>query len=151
MSHVNNLIHCVWGTKRRFPYLTPVNRVQIVEHIRRYSEEKGIYIDFINGHKDHIHCLLSLNPTQSLSRVVNLLKGESSNWISNNVTSCTGFSWANEYYAISVSPSVLVRVRNYIRDQDVHHQKRTWANEQEEFLKTIDSYSRQFRWDKVLD
>jgi hypothetical protein len=79
------------------------------------------------------------------------IKGESSRWISLNIPYCDEFGWANEYYAISVSPRILDQVRNYIRDQDIHHLKKSWAQEEQEFIRTIDRYSQQFRWDKLSD
>jgi hypothetical protein len=43
--------------------------------------------------------------------------------------------WANEYYAVSVSESLLVQVRRYIDKQEDHHKKKTYADEVEEFLR----------------
>ncbi len=40
-----------------------------------------------------------------------------------------------EFFAGSVSESQLIRVREYIRNQDVHHQGRTFENEFNEFLR----------------
>ena len=151
MSYCNNLIHCVWGTKRRVPFITGSNRAQIIGHIRDYSVRMGIHIDFINGHKDHIHCLLSLSPTQTLSGVVMGIKGESSRWIALNVPYCDGFGWADDSYAISVSPGILNRVRDYIRDQDRHHMKKSWDHEQQAFIRTINHYCQQFPWDNLSD
>ncbi len=151
MSHVNNLVHCVWGTKRRFPFINEQNRPLILGHIRKYADEHGIYIDFINAHKDHVHCIVSLAPTQSLSLVIKGLKGGTSGLIGASIGSGNQFSWASEYYAVSVGPGILDRVRDYIRDQDMHHAKRSWHEEEQEFLKTIDRYSQQFRWDKIRD
>jgi putative transposase len=95
---------------------------------------KKIYIDFINGHSEHIHCLLSLNPDQSLSKVIQLIKGEASFWINKNALSKQRFEWAEEYFAISVSESHLPRVREYIRNQERHHKEKTWEEEYDEFL-----------------
>ncbi len=151
MSYVSNLVHCVWATKRRFPFITLSNRDDIMNHIRKYAGESGFYIDFINAHKDHIHCLLSLNPNQDLSSVIKGLKGESSQWIRTNIPNCSGFRWAVDYYAVSVSPRIVNKVREYIRHQDNHHSHKSWQDEQREFFRTIDNYSRQFRWDRIHD
>ena len=40
----------------------------------------------------------------------------------------------NEYYAVSVSESVLGTVRAYIHNQEEHHKKRTYVEEVEVFL-----------------
>lgn len=72
MSYVRNWLHCVWGTKAKVPLLTASNKSEILNHIQENAKSKGIFIKVINGNKDHIHCLLSLNPDQSLSKVIQL-------------------------------------------------------------------------------
>ena len=151
MSHVNNLVHCVWATKRRYPFITAANRSQILKHIIQYAQDNGVSIDFINGYKNHIHCLLSLQPNQTLAAVMRGLKGESSRWINSHIPECQGFRWAHEYYAVSVGPGILDKVRDYIRDQDIHHRHRSTENELRAFFKTIDNYSKRFRWDLIHD
>ena len=64
MSYVRIWLHCVWGTKKRTTFITKNNKKVILDHIRKNAKEKEIYIDFINGHKEHIHCLISLNKEQ---------------------------------------------------------------------------------------
>lgn len=51
------------------------------EHIRANARQKGIFIDFINGHEDHCHCLISLGPDQTIQKTMQLIKGESSFWM----------------------------------------------------------------------
>ncbi len=60
MSHVKIWIHTVWGTKNHERVLTKDVRQQLFQHVRENAKEKQIYIDFINGDLDHIHCLLAL-------------------------------------------------------------------------------------------
>ena len=67
---------------------------------------------------EHIHCLFHLRPDMSLSKALNLIKGESSYWISKNRIIMSHFKWADEYYASSVSEPQLNKVRNYIINQD---------------------------------
>lgn len=63
-----------------------------------------------------------------------LLKGESSYWINKNKLSPTKFEWQDEYFAVSVSESNLHRVRNYIKNQEVHHCKKSFEFEYNEFI-----------------
>jgi REP element-mobilizing transposase RayT len=37
--------------------------------------------DFVNGHKEHCHCLVSFGVEQTIDKVRQLIKGESSYWI----------------------------------------------------------------------
>jgi len=105
-----------------------------LNHIKENAQEKGIYIDFINGNREHVHCIISLNADQMLSKSIQLIKGESSFWINKNNISVGKFEWADEYFAISVSESQIDIVREYIKNQEKHHQKKTWEEEYEEFM-----------------
>ena len=78
MPYVKNWLHCVWATKIRTPYMLGDLKFDLINHIRTNAKEKSIYIDFLNGSTEHLHCLLSLNHDQSLSKVMQLIKGESS-------------------------------------------------------------------------
>lgn len=71
MSFIKVYIHFVWSTKNRIPYLaTPEIRQTLWNHIRENAKEKGIYIDFINGHAEHCHCLISLGVDQTIQKVM---------------------------------------------------------------------------------
>ncbi len=122
MSRVNIWIHAVWGTKRRLPYLANFKETMI-NHIRENAIKKNIFIDRIDGDVDHLHCLFKLNATMSVSRVMQLIKGESSCWANKNKIFRNKFEWCDDYYAASVSESDLDRVRRYIDNQAEHHKK----------------------------
>ena len=134
MAYVKNWLHCVWGTKNRVPFIRPEKKYEIINHIRMNAASKGIYIDFLNGHTEHLHCLLLLDCDQTLSKVIQLIKGESSHWINKNQLVKTRFEWADEYYGVSVSESHINSVRDYIKNQEEHHRKRTWEEECDEFI-----------------
>jgi REP element-mobilizing transposase RayT len=63
-----------------------------------------------------------------------LLKGESSYWINkNNKLFRRKFEWQDEYFAVSVSESAVSRVRDYIKNQENHHKKKSFNDEYLEF------------------
>ncbi len=134
MAFVKNWLHCVWGTKNRTPFLTDRIRLDVINHIKANAKEKKIYIDSVNGYKDHLHCLISLDPDCTLAKVMQMIKGESSFWINKNKLTRYKFEWAVEYYAASVSESRLNKVRQYIRNQEDHHRKKSWEEEYNELL-----------------
>jgi REP element-mobilizing transposase RayT len=134
MPYVKNWLHCVWSTKNRTQFLLGDLKYDVINHIRANAKAKGIYIDFLNGHTEHIHCLLSLNHDQSLSKVIQLIKGESSFWINKNSLTRNKFEWAEEYFGISVNDSHLPKVREYIKNQEQHHKLKTWQEEYDEFM-----------------
>jgi REP element-mobilizing transposase RayT len=135
MAQVRIWIHAVWGTKKREPLMQNKNkRIDLFKHIKDYAKEKKIYLDFINGEADHVHCLISMACDQNIAQIMKLLKGESSSWA--NKTNLFGmeFDWADDYYAVSVSQSLVEPVRNYIKNQEEHHRKKTFQEECKEFM-----------------
>ena len=135
MPFIKVYIHFVWCTKNRNPYLdTPDLRQKVWKHIRENGAKKDIYIDFINGYSDHCHCLVSLGTDQTIQKVMQLIKGESSHWINQQKLTLDKFEWQDEYFAVSVSESMIDRVRYYIRNQEAHHSKKTYQEEYDLFF-----------------
>jgi len=135
MPFVKVYIHFVWSTKNRFPFLdTPELREKIWKHMKVNAKSKSIFIDTINGYHEHCHCLVSLGVDQSMSKIMQLIKGESSFWINKHSLCKQKFEWQEEYYAASVSESAIENVRHYIRNQEEHHRKKTYQEEYDEFL-----------------
>jgi len=135
MGYIKIWVHLVWSTKNREPLLTREYRTDIFSHIRENAEKKGIYLDFINGYLDHVHCLVSLGPGQNIDTIMMLLKGESSFWINRNKIFRKKFEWQDEYFAVSVSESAVNRVRDYIKNQEEHHRRRSFQEEFDEFMR----------------
>mgnify|MGYP001546449492 FL=1 len=134
MGYTKIWIHLVWATKSREPFLSKDVRQKIFTHIRENAKEKDIYIDFINGHIDHVHVLISLGADQAISKIVQLIKGESSYWINKNKLVPQKFERQDDYFAVSVSESGVNKVREYIKHQEEHHQKKTFQQEYDEFM-----------------
>ena len=115
MPFIKIWIHTVWATKDRQPYLLKEIRQQVFQHILENSRAKGIHVDHINGHTDHIHCLVSMDADQNIATIMNLLKGESSFWINRNILTKTKFGWQDEYFAVSVSHSQIEKSENIFK------------------------------------
>ncbi|WP_292008174.1 IS200/IS605 family transposase [Chryseobacterium sp.] len=135
MPFIKIYIHIVFSTKNRVSYFnTPNLRVKVWKHIKENAFQKGIHLDMVNGYSDHCHCLVSLSSHQNIEKVVQLLKGESSHWINKNQLTPEKFAWQAEYLAVSVSESKIDLVRNYIKNQEMHHQKKIFMEEYQEFM-----------------
>lgn len=135
MSFVKTYVHFVWSTKFRTPFLrTTELRYLVWSHIAENARSKGIFIDQVNGHAEHCHCLVSLGSNQTISQVMQLIKGESAFWINKNGLCSGKFEWQNDYFAVSVSQSLVDKVRGYIQNQELHHQKKSFQVEYEELL-----------------
>ncbi|MFY0682982.1 MAG: IS200/IS605 family transposase [Balneola sp.] len=122
-------IHLVWSTKNRQPMIKKLFKGQLNTTIKEEASKKGIQIDIVNGTEDHIHVLLRLKTTQSISVVVNWIKGRSSKWINDNFYKPGEFKWQKGYGVFSVDPKDVNRVRKYIYDQEKHHLKQSYYQE----------------------
>jgi putative transposase len=134
MSFVKIWVHFVFATKNREPLLKKEFRYDIYQHIIENCKEKEIFLQEINGHTDHIHGLISLGKDQSISKVTQLIKGESSLWINKNNLTSGKFSWQDDYFAVSVSESQVPIVSQYIKNQEKHHSKKSFNDEVNEFM-----------------
>jgi len=140
MSFLKIWIHLVFSTKNRKPFLTKDIRYKVHQHIIENCKEKDIFILAVNGYTDHLHCLISLGKEQSIAKIAQLIKGESSFWINKNEICKTKFSWQDDYFAVSVSESQVETVKKYIQNQEEHHSKASFSNEVDEFMK-------KYNWD----
>jgi len=134
MPYIKIWIHLIWTTKNRQPFLEKQIKSKIIDHIRENAKLKGIHLDFINGTVDHIHTLISLNANQTIAKVAHLLKGESSHWANKNRLILVEFGWQEEYIAVSISHSAIDKVREYIKNQEEHHRRISYAEEYQSFM-----------------
>jgi putative transposase len=74
---------------------------------------------------------------QTIRKIMQLIKGESSFWINKSNLTAEKFEWQDEYFAVSVSESMLGRVRNYIMNQEEHHRKKSF---QDEYIELLSKY-----------
>ena len=126
----------VFSTKNRESFLnTSEVKKNVFQHIKKNAEEKGIWLDCVSGYHDHAHCLISLGKEQSISKVAQLLKGESSFWINQQKLTTEKFIWQDDYWVVGVSESHLESVRKYIHNQELHHSKQSFADEIDVFMK----------------
>ena len=90
----------------------------------------------IGGAVDHVHVLLSLPATLSVSKSMQLLKGNSSKWLRETFLELRpqGFAWQEGFGAFSISVSGLEHTTHYIQTQEEHHRKKSFREELEGFL-----------------
>lgn len=135
MSWVRVYIHMVFSTKNRTPFLDSQElRRKVFQHIKQNAADKGIWLDCVNGYSEHAHCLISLEKDQTISKVAQLIKGESSFWINQNRLTDSKFIWQDDYWAVGVSDSHVEAVRKYIHNQEAHHSKKPFSEEVNEFI-----------------
>ncbi len=92
----------------------------------------------INGMSDHIHLLIGMRPTQSISELLQDIKGSSSKWINEKKFIKSRFEWQEGYGVFSYGKSQIKNVITYIENQEEHHKKKTFREEYLEFLKIFE-------------
>jgi len=128
-SFVSCLIHCVWSTKNREPWLIPDLRERLWPYLGGIAKQNQMKTLAIGGAADHVHILLSLAATLSVAKAVQLLKGNSSKWIRETFPKMRSFAWQEGYGAFSVGISSVDATMTYINNQTEHHRKRSFREE----------------------
>ena len=87
---------------------------------------------------DHLHIFFGMKPTQSISELMQQIKGDSSKWVNEKKFIHSKFSWQEGYGAFSYGKSQTDQVIHYIQTQENHHKKKTFIEEYEEFLNAFE-------------
>ncbi len=135
MPYVKLWVHFMWSTKYRQKQITKELKPKLLEHIKSNAAQKKIFLDTVNCVEDHIHALVSLSTDQTVAKIAQLIKGESSFWVNQQNLLKTKFEWQDEYIALTVSDSAVEKVREYIRNQEEHHRVKSFAEEFKQFAK----------------
>jgi len=128
-------IQLVFSPKHRDRLLIEQYRPRIFEYLSGITTNLGHKSIIINGVSDHVHLFLGLNPKISISETVKELKRSSGIFINEQRFFHDKFEWQEGYGGFSYGKSQVENVYNYIRNQEHHHQKRTFREEYLEFLK----------------
>jgi putative transposase len=145
-THLSLNCHLIFSTKDRAPIIAPAWRDRLHAYMGGVIRNVDGVPEAIGGVADHVHVLIGLRATARLSDVVRDLKAVSSRWVHGEVGD-RGFSWQEGYGAFTVSASQLQAVKNYIVEQEAHHQGRTFQEEYLELLKRSGvNYNGRFVW-----
>ncbi len=130
-SLVSNRVHIIFSTHNREALISTALQNQLWSYIVGIGKNHGIPVLGTGGMEDHVHLLVALPATITLSKVVQLIKANSSRWMSNQ---SKGFAWQKGYGAFGVSTSNFEKTLEYIAKQEVHHKRRDFRQEFLEFL-----------------
>ena len=130
------LMHCVFSTKERRPWLTPTIRERLWPYLGGIARENDMKTLAIGGVADHVHVLLSLPTTLAVAKALQLLKGNSSKWLRETFPElrAQGFAWQEGFGAFSIGMSGVDDTVRYIQTQEEHHCKRSFHEEFQLFL-----------------
>ncbi len=129
MSKVCALYHIVFCTKKRKMTINFDHREDLYRFIWKEVESTHSRLIRVGGIENHVHMLVDLHPTVTLSSLMQKVKSMSSIWMSQSGYFPLFEGWAGEYYASTVSPEHKNAVVEYIKSQPLHHQNRGFTDE----------------------
>jgi REP element-mobilizing transposase RayT len=131
-------IQCVFAPKFRQALILPEWKTRLHQYITGIVQNHGHKMLFINSMPDHLHMYFGMRPDQSLSDLMRLVKGESSEWINNEKFMPSTFRWQEGFGGFSYTKSQVPLICNNIEKQEEHHKRRTFLEEYRNMLKEFE-------------
>ena len=150
MANTYTALHChvIFSTKRRERWISQSIEARVWAYLGGIARQNDLRPLLIGGVDDHVHILLGMPPTITVSEALKRIKGGSSGWVKENFPGCQGFAWQDGYAAFAVSKSQMGEVEAYIRDQREHHRLKTFQEEYRAFLDRHGvEYDERYLWD----
>lgn len=132
----NNLYtHFVLTTYNRQPVLFEKNRIRIEKYITGIVKNNSSKLYAIFANPEHVHLLVSRSPTIAEQELLTIIADSSEKFINENNFVNGKFRWQQSASAFSVSKSDVNNVCKYILNQQEHHEKYSFEEEYERFIK----------------
>lgn len=140
MANTYTQIHLqfVFAVKYRNGLIHASFKEELYKYISGVIKENNHKLLAINGMPDHLHIFIGMRPTQSISNLLQDIKGSSSKWINDKKFLKVKFEWQEGYGAFSYSKSHVNDVIKYIQNQEIHHKKETFREEYLKFLEVFE-------------
>jgi putative transposase len=131
-------IHLVFAVKYRERLLKKEIQPEVFSYISGIITNRKHKSIIINGMLDHVHMFIGLNPNDKISDIIGSIKKSSSTFINEKCLFRGKFQWQDGYGAFSYGKSQVENVYNYVKNQEIHHKKRTFREEYIELLKRFE-------------
>lgn len=128
-------VQIVFSVKRRESLIPTNHKEEIHKYITGIVKNNKCKMIAINSINDHIHIFVGIHPTISISNLVKDIKTSTTELIKDKKWSKTKFNWQDGYGAFSYSRSHIDKVVKYIKIQEMHHLKISFADEYKGFMK----------------
>lgn len=136
MANTYTQIHLqfVFAVKYRLSLIQPSWKDELYKYMTGIIQHYEHKLLIVNGMPDHVHLLIGMRPSQSVSELMKQVKGDSSKWINDRGFVNGKFQWQEGYGAFSYAKSDLPNVIKYIQQQEDHHRIKTFMDEYKELL-----------------
>jgi len=153
MSNTYTQIHIqfVFAVKYRNSVIHPSWQNELYKYITGIIQSHQHKLIAINGMPDHIHILIGMRPTQSISDLMQDVKSGSSGWINEKKFTRSRFEWQEGYGAFYYSKSHIKNVITYIENQEQHHTKKPFREEYLDFLQKFEiEYDERYIFEELI-
>jgi len=134
-------IQTVFAVRKRTGLIQKEWKDELYKYITGIIQAYDHKVLAINGMPDHLHVFFGMRPTQSLSNLMQDIKGSSSKWINDKKFTKERFEWQEGFGAFSYSKSQASNVIAYVQNQELHHQKLSFL---EEYKKLLEEFEVEF-------
>ena len=116
-----------WCTKYRYKMFGKQEYSNLITAcIRRAASLHGIKIIEMNVQPEHVHCAVAFSLSMSPAQAMQILKGGSAflffrHHAKSRLRYPRGHLWSRGKFAASVGFVQIELIRNYVRNQDIHH------------------------------
>ena len=142
------LIHLIFSTKNREPFITPAIETELHPYMAKIFRELKSPSLAIDGTRDHVHILFSLARVVAIADLLEEVKTETSKWLKTKGPEFRNFHWQKGYGGFSIGQSQVEAVKRYIHVQKGHHRRATFQDEYRKFLKLYGiDYDERYVWD----
>lgn len=131
-------IHVIFTVQNRHCIIRKEWKDELFRYITGIIQNNNHKVLAINGMPDHVHVLIGMRPSQSLSELMKDIKGDSSKWINQKGYVRSRFSWQEGFGAFSYGKSQVNKVIDYIKNQETHHRRYSFIEEYLAFLKNFE-------------
>ena len=147
-TYTQIVVQIIFAVQGRQNLIAEQNREPLEKYIcgiisKNDSKPLAIYCN-----PDHTHVLIGLNPSVSISNMAREIKANSSRWINEEKWIKGKFKWQEGFGAFTYSKSQIDSVAKYILDQPIHHKRKTFKEEYQDFLEKFDvEYNEKYLFD----
>ncbi|MDX2250619.1 MAG: IS200/IS605 family transposase [Bacteroidia bacterium] len=121
-------IQTVFAVKNRRSLILPTWEEDLYKYTTGILHNRGHKMLAIGGMPDHVHIFMGFNPSETLSSLVREIKKSTHAFIENQKFA-PEFEWQAGYGGFSYNRNQLEVVCQYIANQKIHHQKKTFKEE----------------------
>ena len=130
------LIHTVFSTKDRYPFLSNQDlRGETYAYLGGIAKKLTCDPIRVGGTADHVHLLTTLPRTVAIADFVKEVKRVSTNWIKERGGIHGKFHWQSGYAVFSVGYGEVERLIRYIENQEAHHRSVGFQDEYRSLLR----------------